>query len=73
MEREWEWFSVNFKDTLYGNFWFLPIFQSVLRQHAIYPKENVIINVPNHKYQYKFVFDWQGEDICGVEVYRNLK
>jgi len=72
MEREWQWFSISFEDNSYSSFWFFPIFQSVIRQHAIYPKENITINRNNDYYQYKFVFDWQDENTCGIEVYRKV-
>lgn len=73
MEKEWKWFTVDFSDVYYGSFWFVPTFQLVVTEHAIYPNKEVIINKPNHPYQYKFLFDWQDEDTCGIEVYRRLK
>ena len=73
MAKEWQWFSVDFEDFENNNFWFIPTFQSVIRQHAIYPNKEITVSKPNHPYQYKFIFDWQDENICGIEVYRKLK
>lgn len=78
-KNNWQWFTIDFNDQkLYGSFWFSPTFNAVIRQHCVYPKQEIIINIPDkpsrphHPYQYKFIFDWQDEDICGIEVYRRF-
>jgi hypothetical protein len=68
MGKEWKWFTVDLYDILYGNFWFMSTFQAVIRQHGIYPNKEVVVKLKDGN-QYKFIFDWQEENICGIEVY----
>jgi hypothetical protein len=61
---------------------FFPVFQQVIKQ--VKPeKDNVIIKVLNkeksqklkmeYKEHFKFVFDWQENNICGIEVFKLIE
>lgn len=60
---------------------FFPIFQNVIKQ-VEFGKEFVLVNVINKersvnlkkecKDQFKFVFDWQNKDTCGIEVFKKI-
>ena len=67
---------IDFNNTLCGNFWFFPTFQAVIRKHAIYPQKEITISKhndgDNNKHSYKFVFDWQDENTCGIEVFKKV-
>lgn len=48
---------------------FFPIFQRVIKS-VEYPKEQIKIKYNNQLY--KFVFEWQNKDICGIEVFERI-
>lgn len=67
-QNEWSWYAINPHDKMFGGNVFFPIYQKVLHQFAVYPREK--IRIKTNGYEYGFLFDWQDENTCGVEVYR---
>jgi hypothetical protein len=49
--------------------WFFPLFQKVIRSVS-YPK--VHVNVETDKGLFRFLFRWQDEDTCGIEVFKKV-
>jgi hypothetical protein len=50
-----------------GSFFFTNIFQKVLKL-VNYPETAKTVRVDDQKF--KFIFDWQDENTCGIDVFR---
>lgn len=68
-KSEWKRVIINNSTDVCGTAEFYPTFLEVLRRYCIYPKEEITIKRKDG-YTYKFLFQWQNEDICGIDVYR---
>ncbi len=62
----WQWITVSPSSKLF------PMVQKVMRQ-VPYPKETVTIQTKGKDInKYKFDFQWQNEDVCGIDIYKEI-
>lgn len=67
LDKKWKRIVVDTDTEFFRN-----VFQQVIKHpRAQYPKDEVSITAENR--QYKFKFEWQDSDICGIEVYEEVK
>lgn len=68
---EWKRFVISFDEGYFGTLHFMETFNNVIKKYCIFPRESITIRKKDG-FEYKFIFDWQNEDICGIEVYRRI-
>lgn len=75
MKNKWEPFIITPSST------FFPVFSKAIKM-VEFGKDSLEISVVNQdkssklkkvvKEKFRFIFDWQDKDICGVEVFRKM-